>query len=381
MLHPSSSGREPEPTSLHGNPSSQQSCAERLVLSFGLVKRGDTRIIVNLPRYRGMQRRDVITLLVGATAWPIAASVQHPVRERRIGVLMSLAQNDRQGQRYIAAFLNRLEELGWKPADGVHIDVRWGAADLDRIHSYASELVNSQPNVILAQSALALRPVQRATATIPIVFVQIVDPVGSGFVASLDRPGANTTGFADAEFALSGKMLEVLKEIAPRVMHAAVIHNPVQVPQIAMWHAIEAVAPSLGVVVSAATPRDAAEIQRVVEALGNEPASGVIVLPNPITNLHSDLLIALMARYRLPAVYSYPYLVSAGGLVSYGVDPAGQFRQAALYVDRILRGTKPADLPVEQPTKLELAINLKTAKALGLEVPATLLVRADDVVE
>jgi ABC-type uncharacterized transport system substrate-binding protein len=372
---------DPEPRQTRWRSLSPQSCAVATCAIGGSVKQEDIDIIVNLPTGIRMHRRDVITLLVGATAWPIAASAQHPVRERRIGVLMSLAQNDRQGQRYIAAFLYRLEELGWKPADGLHVDVRWGAADLDRIHSYASELVNSEPNVILAQSALALRPVQLATDIIPIVFVQIVDPVGSGFVASLQRPGANTTGFADAEFALSGKMLEVLKEIAPRVMHAAVIHNPVQVPQIAMWHAIEAVAPALGVVVSAAAPRDAAEIQRVVEALGNEPASGVIVLPNPITNLHSDLLIALMARHRLPAVYSYPYLVSAGGLVSYGADPAGQFRQAALYVDRILRGTKPADLPVEQPTKLELAINLKTAKALGLEVPATLLVRADDVVE
>jgi putative ABC transport system substrate-binding protein len=238
-----------------------------------------------------------------------------------------------------------------------------------------------KPDVILAQSALALSPIQRATDNIPIVFVQIVDPVGSGFVASLERPGANTTGFADAEFALSGKILEVLKEIAPRVMNVAVIHNPVQSPQIAMLHAIEAVAPSLSVVVSAAAPRDAAEIQRVTQALSNGPSSGVIVLPNPITNLHSDLLIALMARYRLSAVYSYPYLVRAGGLISYGVDPASQFRKAALYVDRILRGTRPADLPIELPTKFELAVNIKTAKALGLEVPMTLLVRADEVIE
>jgi ABC-type uncharacterized transport system substrate-binding protein len=344
------------------------------------VEQEDVDITVNLPTSIRMHRRDVITLLAGATALPIGASAQHPVRERRIGVLMSLAQKDRQGQRYIAAFMHRLAELGRAPASGLQVDVRWGAADVDRVSSYASELVNLKPNVILAQSALALSAIQRATNNIPIVFVQIIDPVGSGFVASLERPGANTTGFADAEFALSGKMLEVLKEVAPRVMHAAVIHNPVQSPQIAMLHAIEAVAPSLNVVISAAAPRDAAEMQRVTEAL-DEPSSGVIVLPNPITNLHSDLLIALMARHRLPAVYSYPYLVSAGGLISYGVDPAGQFRQAALYVDRILSGTKPADLPVEQPTKFELAINIKTAKALGLDVPATLLVRADQVIE
>jgi putative ABC transport system substrate-binding protein len=238
-----------------------------------------------------------------------------------------------------------------------------------------------KPNVILAQSALALTPIQRATETIPIVFVQVFDPVGSGFVASLARPGGNTTGFADAEFSMSGKLLEVLKEIAPHLRRVAVIHNPVQAPQIAMWHAIEAVAPSLGVVVSAVAPRDGAEIEHTIEVSRNEPGSGVIVLPNPITNLHRELLIALMARHRLPAVYAYPYFVSDGGLVSYGVDPAGQFRQAALYVDHILKGAKPADLPVQQPTKFQLAINLKTAKALGLKIPPSLLARADEVIE
>lgn len=328
-----------------------------------------------------MNRRALILLLGGAAAQPTRASAQHPVRERLIGILMSLAQDDRQGQRYIAAFLRRLEELGWKVGDNLRVDIRWGAGDLDRIRNYASELVKSKANVILAQSALALRPVQQVTNSIPIVFVQIVDPVGSGFVASLGRPGANMTGFADAEFEMSGKMLEVLKEIAPRVIRVAVIHNPVQAPQIGMWHAIETAAPSVGVVVSAAAPRDAAEIHQIVEALGNEPGSGVVVLPNPITNLHHGLLIALMARHRLPAAYSYPYLVSEGGLISYGVDPAGQFRQAALYVDRILKGAKPADLPVQQPTKFDLAINLKAAKALGLDVPPTLLVRADEVIE
>jgi ABC-type uncharacterized transport system substrate-binding protein len=283
-------------------------------------------------------RRQFITLLGGAAAaWPLAARAQQPDRMRRIGVLMSLAHDDRQGRRYIAAFLNRLQELGWK--DG------------------------------------------RVTDTIPIVFVQVFDPVGSGFVDSLARPGGNTTGFADAEFSMSGKLLEVLKEIAPHLRRVAVIHNPVQAPQIAMWHAIEAVAPSLGVVVSAVAPRDGAEIEHTIEVFRNEPGSGVIVLPNPITNLHRELLIALMARHRLPAVYAYPYFVSDGGLVSYGVDPAGQFRQAALYVDRILKGAKPADLPVQQPTKFQLAINLRTAKALGIEVPAILLSRADEVIE
>jgi putative ABC transport system substrate-binding protein len=233
----------------------------------------------------------------------------------------------------------------------------------------------------VVQSALALAPMQQVTNTIPIVFVQIVDPVGAGFVTSLGRPNGNATGFADAEFSMSGKMLEVLKEIAPRVMRVTVIHNAQQSPQIAMWHAIEAVAPSLSVLANAAAPRDAAEIERTIEVLGNEPGSGVVVLPNPITNLHRELLIALMARQRLPAVYAYPYLVTIGGLISYGVDPAGQFRQVASYVDRILKGAKPADLPIQQPIKFELAINLKTAKALGLEVPTTLLARADEVIE
>jgi putative ABC transport system substrate-binding protein len=329
-----------------------------------------------------IQRREFIGLLGGAAAaWPLAARAQQPGRGSRIGVLMSLAHDDRQGQRYVAAFLDRLQELGWKDAPGLTIDIRWGAADLDRIRSYAAEFAAAKPNVILAQSALALAPIQRVTETIPIVFVQIIDPVGSGFVASLSRPGGNTTGFADAEFSVSGKMLEVLKEIAPDLKRAAVIHNPVQAPQIAMWHAIEAVAPSLGVVVSAFAPRNAAEIERTIEVFGNESGSGVIVLPNPITNLHRELIVALMARRRLPAVYGYSYLVSDGGLVSYGVDPAGQFRQAALYVDRILKGAKPAELPVQQPTKFQLAINLKTAKALGLEIPPTLLTRADEVIE
>jgi putative ABC transport system substrate-binding protein len=332
-----------------------------------------------------VKRREFITLLGGAAAAPLICPVvvhaQQPARGLRIGVLMSLAQDDRQGQRYVAAFLNRLQELGWKDAPGLAIDVRWGAADLDQIRRYASELAAAKPNVILAQSALALTPIQRVTGTIPVVFVQIIDPVGSGFVASLSRPGGNTTGFADAEASMSGKMLEVLKEIAPDLRRAAVFHNPVQAPQIAMWHAIEAVAPSLGVAVSAVAPRDAAEIERVIRVFGNEPGSGVIVLPNPITNLHRELIIALMARHRLPAVYGYSYLVSDGGLVSYGVDPAGQFRQAALYVDRILKGAKPAELPVQQPTKFQLAINLKTAKALGLQIPPTLLAIADEVIE
>jgi ABC-type uncharacterized transport system substrate-binding protein len=332
-----------------------------------------------------MKRRQFISLLGGAATaplvGPLVAHGQQPGNGRRIGVLMSLAHDDRQGRRYVAAFVDRLQELGWKDGPDLAIDVRWGAADLDHIRNYAAELAAVKPNVILAQSALALTPIQRVTDTIPIVFVQVFDPVGSGFVTSLAQPGGNTTGFADAEFSVSGKLLEVLKEIAPHLGRVAVIHNPVQAPQIAMWHAIEAVAPSLGVVVSAVAPRNGAEIERTIEVFRLEPRSGVIVLPNPITNLHRELLITLMARHRVPAVYAYPYFVSDGGLVSYGVDPTGQFRQAAFYVDRILKGAKPADLPVQQPTKFQLAINLRTAKALGLTVPQPLLARADEVIE
>jgi putative ABC transport system substrate-binding protein len=249
-----------------------------------------------------MRRREFITLLGGAVAapliCPIVVHAQQPAPGLRIGVLMSLAQHDRQGQRYVAAFLNRLHELGWKDSLGLVIDVRWGAADLDQINRYASELAAAKPTVILAQSALALTAIQRVTDTIPIVFVQVIDPVANGFVVSLSGPGGNTTGFADAEFSMSGKMLQVLKEIAPYLGHAAVIYNPVQAPQIKMWHAIEAVAPSLGVAVHAVAPRDAAEIERMIEVFGNEPGGGVIVLPNPITNLHRELIIALMARHR-----------------------------------------------------------------------------------
>lgn len=236
-----------------------------------------------------MRRREFITLF-GATmaAWPLAANPQPTERGLRIGVLMSLAEDDRQGQQYVAAFLDGLRELGWKDGSNLAIDVRWAAASLDHVGSYASELAVAKPNAILAQSALALTAIRRVTDTIPIVFVQVVDPVGSGFVASLAQPGGNTIGFADAEYSMSGKMLEVLTEIAPHLKHVAVIHNPVQAPQTAMWHAIEAVAPSLGVAVNAVAPRDAAEIERAVEVIGNEPSSGVIVLPNPITNLHRE---------------------------------------------------------------------------------------------
>jgi putative tryptophan/tyrosine transport system substrate-binding protein len=327
-----------------------------------------------------IRRREFMVALGSATAWPLAARAQHPYRMRQIGVLMDISQ-DQVGQQYVSAFVHALRELGWKDGDTVRIDYRWGAADVGRVQSSAIELVNLKPDVILAQGSLAISALIGVTSTIPIVFVQVTDPVGSGIVASLSRPGGNITGFTPAEFSVSGKGLEVLKEVAPQVTRMAVIYKPDQAPQLGMWRAIEAGAASLGVSVSAVSPRDAAEIEHTVEVFGSEPGGGMIVLANPITTLHRGLIIALMARHRLPAVYTYSYFVRDGGLVSYGTDLADLYRQAASYVDRILKGVKPADLPVVQPTKFELAINLKTAKALGLTIAGSLLARADEVIE
>jgi putative tryptophan/tyrosine transport system substrate-binding protein len=330
-----------------------------------------------------LKRRQFITLLGGSAAtWPMVARAQQPHRMYQIGVLMDISQDDRVGRQYVSSFLDGLRELGWKDSDNIRIDFRWGAADVGRVQSSAIELVNLKPAVILAQGSLAVSALIGATSTIPIVFVQVSDPVGSGIVASLARPGGNITGFTPAEFSMSGKGLEVLKEVAPQVTRIAVIYKPDQAPQLGMLRAIEAAAPSLGVSVSAVSPRDAAEIEHTVEVFGSEPGGGgMIVLANPITTLHRGLIIALMTRHRLPAVYSYSYFVKDGGLVSYGTDLADLYRKGASYVDRILKGAKPADLPVVQPTKFELVINLNTAKALGLTVPGTLLARADEVVE
>jgi putative ABC transport system substrate-binding protein len=294
---------------------------------------------------------------------------------------MDISQDDQVGQQFASAFLRGLRELDLRDGDNVRIDYRWGAADLGRVQSSAIELVNLKPDVIVAQGSLAVSALVGLTRAIPIVFVQVSDPVGSGIVTSLARPGGNVTGFTPAEFSISGKGLEVLKEVAPRVTRVAVMYKPDQAPQLGMWRAIEAAAPSLGVSVSSVSPRDAAEIEHVVEVFGNESGGGMIVLANPITTLHRGLIITLMARHRLPAVYTYSYFVRDGGLVSYGTDLADLYRQAASYVDRILKGVKPADLPVVQPTKFELAINLKTAKALGLAIPESFLTRADEVIE
>jgi putative ABC transport system substrate-binding protein len=329
-----------------------------------------------------MRRREFITLLGGAAAaWPLAARAQQRERMRRIGVLMNLAADDPEGQARLAAFLQSLQEAGWTVGHNAQIDIRWGAADAEQIRNQAIEMVARAPDVILASSPVVLVPLRDATRTIPIVFAAVSDPVAAGFVASLARPGGNATGFSVFEYGFSVKWLELLKELAPHVTRVAVLQelgNPGGLPQFA---AIQALAPSLRVEVSTLWMRDAAEIEQAVTAFARSPNGGLIATRTTGAIIHRDLIIKLAARYRLPAVYGYRFFAAAGGLASYGDDVVNQYRLAAGYVDRILKGEKPADLPVQAATKYELVINLKTAKALGLDVPATLLARADEVIE
>jgi putative tryptophan/tyrosine transport system substrate-binding protein len=329
-----------------------------------------------------MKRREFITWLGGAAAaWPLAARAQQPERMRRIGVLMNLAADDPEGQARIAAFHQGLQEWGWTLGRNARIDVRWGAVDAESSRRYAAEVVGLAPDVILASAAAAMGALQQATRTVPIVFVSIIDPVGAGFVESLAHPGGNTTGFALYEYTLSGKWLELLKEIAPGVTRAAVLRDPTVGSGAGQYAIIQAVAQSLGVELRPMDVRDPGEIERAIAAFAQVPNGGVINAGAPSTGVRRNLIIALAARHQLPAVYPLPYYARTGGLIAYGPDPVGQFRRTAGYVDRILKGEKPADLPVQAPTKYELVINLKTAKALGLEIPATLLARADEVIE
>jgi putative ABC transport system substrate-binding protein len=327
-----------------------------------------------------MRRREFITLVGGAaTTWPSVAGAQQNVR--RIGVLIAFAESDPEVRTNVATFQQTLQKLGWIEGRNARIDYRWGGGDSGRIRTQAKELVNLNPDVILVSTALALQPLIQETRSIPIVFTQIADPVSAGLVASLARPGGNITGFTVAEFSTFGKLLELLKEVAPHVTRAAVILHPDQRPQAGMFRAIEVVAPSLRVQVTATGVRDAAELGRAIDQFAREPNGGLVVLPNPVTDGNRGLIIAMAARHRLPAAYVFRHSVADGGLVSYGPDLADQFRQAATYVDRILRGEKPAELPVQQPTNFKLAINLKTAKALDLDVPLFLQQRADEVIE
>jgi ABC-type uncharacterized transport system substrate-binding protein len=327
-----------------------------------------------------MRRREFITLIGGsAVAWPLAARAQ--TRIRRIGILINLASDDAEGQARLAAFHQGLEQLGWTVGRNVQIDYRWGAGDADRIRKFAAELVALAPDVILSTGSPSAAALHQATRTVPIVFVTVVDPVGSGFVDNLARPGGNITGFTLFEYSISGKWLELLKQIAPGVTRAAVIRDPALTAGGGQLGVIQAVAPSVGVEVTPVNVRDAGEIERAVTAFARQPNGGLIVTASTLAAVHRDLLIALAARHKLPAVYYARYVVFGGGLISYGPDYVDQYRRAAGYVDRILKGEKPADLPVQAPVKYELVINLKTAKALGLEVPPTLLARADEVIE
>jgi ABC-type uncharacterized transport system substrate-binding protein len=329
-----------------------------------------------------MRRRDFITLLGGAAAvWPVAARAQQVERMRRIGVLMNLAPDDPEGQARITVFAQGLQEMGWIVGRNVRVDTRWGGGGADRIRRDAAELVALSPDVIFATSGTVLPALVQATRTVPIVFVQTADPVGSGFVDSLARPGGNVTGFLSFEFGISGKWLELLKEAAPGVTRAAVLRDPAVPSGMGQFGALQSAAPSLGVELRPVGVRDAGEIERAVTDFATSANGGLIVTASQLATVHRDLIVALAARYRLPAVYSDQYFVNAGGLISYGPNRIESYRHAASYVDRILKGEKPADLPVQAPTKYELVINLKTAKALGLEIPTTVLARADEVIE
>jgi ABC-type uncharacterized transport system substrate-binding protein len=328
-----------------------------------------------------MKRREFITLLGSVTAmWPLAARAQQSDRVRRIGVLMGFAENDEVWQVYLAAFRQRLQALGWTDGRNVRIDYRFTGENTERIRIAAEELVAVAPDVIFVSTNPAVSALMQSTRTIPIVFTWVSDSVGSRFVASLARPGGNVTGFHNFEPALGGKWLGVLKQVAPRVRRAAVVHVPEIAANVAFLHVAEAASASLGMTVTAAGVRDAADIERVLTAFAREPNGGLIVTPSPLTATRRELIIALAASLGLPAIYPFRFYSASGGLVSYGIDQMEQVREAASYVDRILRGANPGELPVQLPTKYELVINLKTAKALGLTIPQSLLLRADEVI-
>ena len=327
-----------------------------------------------------MRRREFISLIgAAAVAGPLAALAQPA--ERRIGVLMSFFASDPEGQARLRAFVEGLQHLGWTDGRNVKIDVRWPVGDAERSRS-AEELIALAPDVILASASASVAALQRITRTVPIVFAAVIDPVGAGFVASLSRPGGNTTGFSEFDYSLSGKWLELLKEIAPNLTRVAVLRDPALAAGIGQFAAIEAMAPpSSGVELSTIDVRDPAEIERAIIAFARERNGGLIVTASQPSVTHRNLIISLALRYGLPNIYPIRYYPANGGLVSYGPDPNDEHKRAAGYVDRILKGEKPADLPVQAPTKYELVINLQTAKKLGLDVPTTLLARADEVIE
>ena len=328
-----------------------------------------------------MRRREFISLLGGAAAVPLAARAQQAEHVRRIGVLLNLAADDPETKARLAAFLQRLKELGWSEGRNLRIDYRWGMGDLDHHRKNAAELVALSPDVILVHGSTIMAPLQRATRTVPIVFVSVADPVAGGFVTSLSRPGGNATGFTSIDYGMSGKWLELLKQIAPQIIRVGVIRDPDQISGGGQLGAIQAVASLFGVEFAALGVRDAGEIESAVTDFARQPNGGLVVTTSALAQIHRDLIIALAARNRLPTVYPYRLFVTGGGLMCYAPQIVEQYRSAASYVDRILKGEKPAELPVQQPSKYELVINLKTAKALGITVPPSLLARADEVIE
>ena len=328
-------------------------------------------------------RRELVAALGGAVAaWPLAARAQQPDRMRRIGVLMGYAESDREGQANFSAFQGGLQKLGWTEGRNIRIDARWASADADLVQRFAKELVALQPDLILSHSTPATAALLQETRTIPVIFGIVADPIGSGFVASFPRPGGNATGFAVAEPTQAGKWMELLKEIAPQVTRVAALFNPAMASFLEFWlKPFKAAAPSFGVEVIEAPVHDTSELESVMAALAREANSGLFVILDAFTITYRSEVTSLAARYRLPAVYGQRFFAELGGLLSYGEDWTDNFRRAATYADRILKGEKPSDLPVQGPVKFQLVINLKTARALGLDVPPTLLARADEVIE
>jgi putative ABC transport system substrate-binding protein len=327
------------------------------------------------------RRREFITLLGGAATWPLAARAQQVERVRRVGVLLPAAENDPEFQSRLTAFQQALRELGWTIGSNVRLEIRWATPDAAKIRQQAAELVALAPDVILATGGSSMAPLQQTTRMLPIVFVQVPDPVGAGFVDSLARPGGNATGFTQYEYGVGAKLLEVLKEIRPGVTRAVVLRDPATPDGIGQFAAMQAVGPLLGVELKPIGVREPVEIERAVTTISREADSGLIVAASGFAIRHRELIITLAAKHRLPAVYPYRFFVIDGGLISYGPDSIDPYRRAAGYIDRILKGEKPADLPVQAPTKYELVINLKTARAVGIDVPPQLLARADEVIE
>jgi len=328
-----------------------------------------------------IKRREFITLLGGAAvAWPLAARAQQPAM-RRIGVLLPAAADNTQYQTWVGAFLQGLAQSGWNIGHNVRIDTRWATANADAVRRHAAELAALSPDVILAPGASTVGPLLQVTRTVPIVFSIVADPVGAGFVDSLARPGGNATGFMSFEYSISGKWLELLKQIAPGITRVAVLRDSAIPSGAGQFGVIQAMAASLSVEINPVNVHNAAEIERAVMALAQPSNGGLIITASGLALGHRDLIITLAARHKLPAVYFERFFVAAGGLISYGPDNIDQYRRAADFVDKILRGAKPAEIPIEQPTKFDLVVNLTTAKALGLTIPETLLLRADEVIE